>query len=92
MLPLYAYVPIIYALYKADQPLWVVAANGLGIGVNLALNAWWMPALGALGAAWAAAATQWLLLGVYLLWGGRLARGVTVAPLSELAAQPESGG
>lgn len=74
VLPIYFYLPSIYALFRVDKALWVVAANGVGIGLNLALNAWWLPVWGALGAAWASAATQWGLLMIYLLWSRRAGR------------------
>ncbi len=85
VLPLYFYLPVIYALFKADRALWVVAANGAGILLNLALNAWWLPALGALGAAWASAATQWALLLIYALWSRPFSREPIALPVSDLS-------
>ena len=84
VLPIYFYLPLIYALFKLDRALWVVAANGLGVVLNLALNAWWLPQLGALGAAWASAATQWALLLFYLAWSRQLSRVTDELPLSDL--------
>jgi O-antigen/teichoic acid export membrane protein len=69
VLPLYFYAPIIYALFKADRPLTVVAANLVGVGVNVGLMSWWLPAHGALGAAWSAAAAQ-CALGLLYAWLG----------------------
>ncbi|MCC7361384.1 MAG: hypothetical protein IT317_17995 [Anaerolineales bacterium] len=84
VLPVYFYSPLIYALFKLDKAFWVVAANGLGVLVNLALLAWWLPPLGALGAAWAAAVTQWALLLFYFTWGRQLSRVSDDLPLSDL--------
>ncbi len=85
VLPIYFYLPIIYALFKVDKALWVVAANVLGSGLNLALNAWWLPPLGALGAACASAVTQWALLLVYVLWSRRVSRDTDALPVSDLS-------
>jgi Na+-driven multidrug efflux pump len=71
-LPVYFYMPVIYALFKANRQSVVVTVTVLGIGVNLALNLWWLPGLGMLGAALAAAASQWVLGVVYLALGWRL--------------------
>lgn len=85
VLPIYFYLPVIYALFKADKALWVVAANGVGILINLALTVWWLPPLGALGAAWASAATQWALLLIYALWSRQLGRTSNALPVPELS-------
>lgn len=67
VLPAFFYLPIIYALYKADRQSLVLAVNGLGIAVNLALNLLLLPRLGMMGGVTAAAAAQWSMLGVYLI-------------------------
>ena len=87
VVPVYLYIPIIYALFKADKALWVAGANWLGAGLSLALTLWWLPAQGALGAAWASATTQWALLLFYLAWGRRIGRTMETdaLPLPELS-------
>lgn len=85
VLPIYFYLPIIYALFKADKALWVVAANGVGLTLSLALSAWWLPRLGALGAAWASAATQWALLLLYGLWTRKAGRESHALPVPDLS-------
>ena len=50
----------------------VVAVTILGIVVNLLLNLWWLPKQGMLGAALAAAASQWVMGAVYLALGWSL--------------------
>ncbi len=71
-LPVYFYMPVIYALFKANRQAVVVVVTVFGILLNLLLNLWWLPALGMLGAALAAAASQWALGAVYLVLGWRL--------------------
>ena len=71
-LPIYFYVPVVYALFKANRQNVVVAVTILGIVVNLLLNLWWLPKQGMLGAALAAAASQWVMGAVYLALGWSL--------------------
>jgi O-antigen/teichoic acid export membrane protein len=85
VLPIYFYLPIIYALFKVDKALWVVAANVLGVLLSLALNLWWLPIFGALGAAWASAATQWALLLLYLIWSRPVGRVTDALPVPDLS-------
>ena len=71
-LPVYFYIPVVYALFKADRQRVVVGVTVLGIAVSVLFNLWWLPALGMLGAALAAAVAQWVMGAVYLLLGWRL--------------------
>ncbi|MGH2520939.1 MAG: lipopolysaccharide biosynthesis protein [Anaerolineales bacterium] len=65
ILPIYFYLPIIYALFKAGQPGMVIAFNFAGMAAGLLLNVWLLPRLGMLGGVVASAAVQWLLLLAY---------------------------
>jgi O-antigen/teichoic acid export membrane protein len=71
-LPVYFYVPVVYALFKANRQRVVVGITIFGIVVSLLLNWWWLPGLGMLGAALAAAASQWAMGAVYLVFGWSL--------------------
>ena len=85
--PIYFYLPIIYALFKANQQSAVIAVNFVGVSVNLLLNLILLPRLGLLGAVMASAAAQWLMGLVYLIRGQALkeSEGVTDAlAVSEL--------
>lgn len=84
-LPLYFYLPVVYALFKANRQSAVVAVNVFGVVLNLLLNLWWLPALGMLGAAWAAAATQWAMGVVYLVLGWSLRERSDAVSLPELS-------
>ena len=44
------YLPIIYALYKADRTTTVIVVNLTGFTVNLLLNIWLLPRVGLVGA------------------------------------------
>lgn len=72
-LPVYFYVPVVYALFKANRQRVVVGVTIFGIGVSLLFNLLWLPGLGMLGAALAAAVSQWAMGVVYLVlgWGLR---------------------
>jgi len=71
-LPVYFYMPVIYALFKANRQATVVWVTVLGIGLSLLFSLWWLPSLGTVGAAWAAAAAQWSMGAIYLGLGWRL--------------------
>lgn len=75
-LPMYIYAPIIYALYKDNQPSTVLAINVAGILLKLALNLILLPRLGLLGAVMSVGVIQWLILVAYWLRGRRLLRGI----------------
>ncbi|GAB4579849.1 MAG: hypothetical protein Fur0022_25880 [Anaerolineales bacterium] len=65
VLPSYYFLPIIYALYKAERQNAVLALNFLGSGVILGLNLILLPSLGLLGALVAVAGVHWGLLAAY---------------------------
>ena len=44
------YLPDVYTLYKLKRERTVLVMNAVGAGLNLALNLWWVPRYGALGA------------------------------------------
>ncbi|MCA9940598.1 MAG: hypothetical protein KC418_18295 [Anaerolineales bacterium] len=68
ILPIYAYLPAIYALYKNNRQTAVVSVNVLGIAANFGLNMLLLPRVGMVGAIAASAAAQWLMLVVYGGW------------------------
>jgi len=84
VLPMYFYAPIIYALYKSNQPSTVLAISGAGIALKLLLNLTLVPHWGALGAIASVSVIQWLILTAYWLRGRRLLR--RVEPLLAEAA------
>ena len=75
ILPIFAYLPAIYALYKTNRQSAVIQVNGAGILVNLGLNLWLLPSLGMTGAVIASAAAQWLMLLAYIWLFWRMAQG-----------------
>lgn len=83
VLPTFCYLPIIYALYRLDRQSVVLKINVLGIGGNLLLNLWLLPAVGMVGAVIASAVAQWLMLVAYLwqIWAARSAYAVTMPEL-----------
>ncbi len=85
ILPIFFYLPAIYALYKDNEQSAVIWVNGLGIAANFGLNLLLLPRLGMVGAAAAGAAAQWLMLLAYgwLFWRprrGGLAQAEQVVP------------
>ena len=72
-LPVYFYIPVVYALFKANRQRVVVGVTVVGIVASVLFNLWWLPALGMLGAALAAAVAQWVMGALYLAlsWGLR---------------------
>jgi O-antigen/teichoic acid export membrane protein len=83
-LPVYFYLPIIYALYKAGAQSIVVKINGFGIAVNLLLSLLLLPRVGIIGALTAAAVAQWAMFAAYLLQS-RAIRDEHVITLPELS-------
>ncbi len=71
-LPVYFYIPVVYALFKANRQRVVVGVTVLGIAVSVLFNWWWLPAMRLLGAALAAAVAQWVMGAVYLVLGWRM--------------------
>lgn len=66
VLPIYFYVPFVYALYKGNRQKIVVQVSLIGALLNVLLNIWLIPAWGMLGALLATAIVQWLSLFVYV--------------------------
>jgi O-antigen/teichoic acid export membrane protein len=66
VLPIYFYLPIIYALYKADRQMGVLKINIVGTVLNFALNILLLPRIGMIGAVVASAIAQWVMLAAYL--------------------------
>ncbi len=71
-LPIFFYLPIIYALYKGNRQNQVLAANVLGIAINLGLNLLLVPRIGVLGAMTGSAIAQILMLILYLFYARTL--------------------
>ncbi len=81
-LPVFAYLPLVYALYKLNRQTWVLVINLLGIGASLALSLALLPRYGMLGAVAASAVAQWAMLLAYgAAW---LARGDVLRAVPEL--------
>lgn len=85
LLPTYAFIPIIYALYKANRQTLVLGGNILGSLLNLGFNLALLPRVGLVGALMASALTKWLLLLYYLALSRRLPRTLADAPLGSSA-------
>ncbi|HEY4689763.1 MAG TPA: hypothetical protein VIK33_10655 [Anaerolineae bacterium] len=66
-LPVYFYLPIIYALYKSGSQFTVVKLNLIGIAVNFAGSLLLLPRVGMIGAVIAGALAQWVMFAGYLL-------------------------
>jgi O-antigen/teichoic acid export membrane protein len=71
-LPIFYYLPIIHALYKAEKQTTVLLVNLLGIGAALVLNVILLPRLGLIGAIVSMALIKWLALLIYAWQGRRL--------------------
>lgn len=82
-LPVFAYLPVIYALYKSGQQWVVLRINILGIAVNLLLNLLLLERLGMSGALLAGATAQWAMLVAYAGWA-RIMRARYAPLVSEL--------
>ncbi|GAB4515908.1 MAG: hypothetical protein OHK0046_20140 [Anaerolineae bacterium] len=65
-LPIYAYLPLIYQLYKLERTGVVLRVNLFGAGMNLVLNLLLLPLMGLSGALLASAVMQWGMLALYL--------------------------
>ena len=74
VLPTFAYLPLVYALYRDNHTRTVLAVNGLGIAAALLLSLALLPAFGVNGALAASAAAQWFMLGAYVYRRGAEAR------------------
>jgi O-antigen/teichoic acid export membrane protein len=68
--PIFFYLPIIYALFKAEQPALVIAINVLGVAVSVLANLALLARYGLVGAAAGAAAAQWVMGLAYALAAG----------------------
>ena len=66
VLPVYYYLPTIYALYKENRQNRVLWINLSGAALNLLLNLFLVPRRGALGALLATTLVQWFVLACYL--------------------------
>jgi O-antigen/teichoic acid export membrane protein len=73
-LPAFAYLPLVYALYRDGCTRAVLAVNGLGVAAALLLSLALLPSLGLDGGLAASAAAQWLMLAAYLQLRRREAR------------------
>ena len=71
--PIFAYLPLIYLLYKHGREKHVMVVNFAGAAVNLALTLCLLPSLGMLGALVAAAGAQWLMMFWYFASARRMA-------------------
>jgi O-antigen/teichoic acid export membrane protein len=69
--PIFFYLPIIYALFKAERPGLVIAINLLGVAVSVAVNLALLRRFGLAGAAAGAAAAQWAMGLAYLAAAAR---------------------
>jgi len=68
--PIFFYLPVIYALFKAQQPALVVLINVLGTVVSVVVNLALLPRFGLVGAAAGAAAAQWCMGLAYVIVAG----------------------
>lgn len=72
VLPIFYFLPTIYALYKAERQHLVLAVNLCGLTAKLALNILLLPRLGSLGAILSATLVHWGVLCIYLFLGRKL--------------------
>ncbi|MBE7532756.1 MAG: hypothetical protein HS099_23880 [Ardenticatenaceae bacterium] len=70
--PIFFFLPVIYALYKAERETAVLQVNAISIGLALCLNLLWLPRWGMLGVVIAMATVKWVVLFIYLARGRRL--------------------
>lgn len=66
VLPVYYYLPMVYALYKADRQRTVLWINGCGVALSLLLNILLVPRFGVTGALLATTVVQWFVLICYI--------------------------
>ncbi len=78
-LPIYAYLPLIYRLYKREAQNTVLWVNLAGAVCNVIMNIILLPRLGIMGAIVASAIMQWGML-AYYLWDARGAYAVSEVP------------
>jgi len=72
--PLFYYLPIIYALYKANRQNVVIGVNLAGAALNLVLDLWLLPRLGLIGVVASEAVVTCIILVVYWYCGRRMVR------------------
>lgn len=87
-LPIYAYIPYIYRLYKHDAQGYVLWVNLIGAGLNLLLNLLLLPTLGLIGALLSSAIVQWGMLIAYLLEARSLSRTENPHAVPEVPSTP----
>ncbi len=85
VLPIYAYLPIVYALYKANRAITVLRINLGGSAISLLAGVGLLSLLGMTGAVMAAALAQWAMLALYFWLARRLAFSGHVIALPELS-------
>ena len=66
VLPIFFYLPTIYALFKADQQTMVIKVNFAGVALGFSLNLLLLPRFGLLGAIVSAAVWSWIAFFIYL--------------------------
>lgn len=86
VLPIYFYLPTIYALYKAEQQNTVIKMNFLGVGLNFALSLILLPRVGMEGAVISAALVSWLAFFIYLRSMRRLLQ-IGAAPVRAVSGE-----
>jgi hypothetical protein len=84
VLPVFGYLPSIYALFRVNRQTAVLAINGLGILVSFGISLALLPRLGMLGAVVAGATAQWTMLVAYAALGREL-KGAPRGAVSELS-------
>ncbi|MDX1436366.1 MAG: polysaccharide biosynthesis C-terminal domain-containing protein [Anaerolineales bacterium] len=65
ILPTYAFLPIIYGLYKIERQVTVLKINFFSAGLTVILTVLLLPTVGLIGALIASAVTRWIALGLY---------------------------
>jgi len=78
-LPIFFYLPMIYALYKVGAQSVVVTINLIGVGVSFALSVALLPRVGLAGAVGAAAVAQCCMAAAYSLRSRSLRAGYGIA-------------
>lgn len=67
VLPVYFFLPFIYAMFKAEKQSLVIGVNLSGVALNVVFDLILLPQMGSEGAILAAAAVKWLVLITYTL-------------------------
>jgi O-antigen/teichoic acid export membrane protein len=70
VLPIFYFLPIIYALYRVNKQTTILQINLLGILLALLLNLLLLPVWGLMGAVISTAVIKWLVLLIYI-WQGK---------------------